>query len=76
LWIGAFERFDLTRSGVVAGIEKGRQIARAYVRRERRLGNMNRRAFCEFMKEGGYDVSLDDLKNAGKPTAKLIQHAI
>lgn len=52
-----------------------RQVIRAFFRGEWGLAGMKRPAFIKFLKVGGYQVSHNDLKNAGKPSAKLAAHA-
>ena len=53
-----------------------RQVARAFVRDEWSLTGMSHRAFSDLLQAGGYDVSIDQLKNASRPAAKLMAHAV
>jgi hypothetical protein len=40
------------------------------------LTGMSHRGFSDLLQAGGYDVSIDQLKNASRPAAKLVAHAV
>lgn len=83
-----FEEFcsgsKIAKSGLRRSVRGGsvkvalRQFLRAYVSNEWGLSGdaMSYRELTDWLSEGGYETSVDDLKNANRSKSKLVEQAV